>query len=567
MIKGIGASEGIGIGTAAVVIESDIGEFSQNADNPDKEKQRYKEALSIFCAKTADMAEALKKNAGEKEAEILDGHIAMINDPFMTEEIESKISGGFSAEAALEKVCNAYIEMFSSLEDELTRQRAADIGDIKVRMLKILTGAEETDISNLPPETVLIVKDLTPSMTALLNKENISAIITETGGITSHCAILARALEIPAVLSVENVTEVIKDGDAVIADGKSGDVIIAPDKETSDSYKQKQVEFLNEKKELDNYRGKESVTADGHKVEIFANIGKPEDADRVVACDGEGVGLFRTEFLFMNGNKLPTEEEQFKAYKQAAVKLNGRSLIIRTLDIGGDKELPYLNIDKEENPFLGFRAVRYCLKNKDTYVSQLRAILRASVFGDIKIMIPLVTCVEEVRDVKALIEEVKKNLDSENISYNKDIQVGIMAETPSAAFIADILAEEADFFSIGTNDLTQYIMAADRGNDKVAYLYSYFQPAVIRSLKYIIECAKNKGIMVGMCGEAAREPMLIPLLLAFGLDEFSVDASAVLKTRKVISKWSISEAKETAEKALQFKTAEEVISYLKQCER
>lgn len=314
------------------------------------------------------------------------------------------------------------------------------------------------------------------------------------------------------------------------------------------------------KKELKKFIGKETVTADGVKVELCCNIGKPDDADAVLSKDGEGVGLFRTEFLYMDSSSIPTEEEQFEAYKKTVLKLGDKPLIIRTLDVGGDKDIPYLGLSKEDNPFMGFRAVRYCLHREDVYKPQLRALLRASAFGNIKIMIPLVTCIDEVREVKAMIENIKAELDSENIAYNKDVQVGVMVETPAASLIADLLAEEADFFSIGTNDLTGYTMAVDRGNADVAYLYSAFQPAVLRSIKKIIE--DGKDIMVGMCGEAAADPLLIPLLLAFGLDEFSVSATSVLKTRKIISQWTIDEAKEVAEKALTLKTESEVVEYL-----
>ena len=346
----------------------------------------------------------------------------------------------------------------------------------------------------------------------------------------------------------------------IIVDGSHGEVIENPSDGEIAIYREKTIEYKKEKEELKKFIGKETVTADGVKVELCCNIGKPDDADAVLSKDGEGVGLFRTEFLYMDSSSIPTEEEQFEAYKKTVLKLGDKPLIIRTLDVGGDKDIPYLGLSKEDNPFMGFRAVRYCLHREDVYKPQLRALLRASAFGNIKIMIPLVTCIDEVREVKAMIENIKAELDSENIAYNKDIQVGVMVETPAASLIADLLAEEADFFSIGTNDLTGYTMAVDRGNADVAYLYSAFQPAVLRSIKKIIE--DGKDIMVGMCGEAAADPLLIPLLLAFGLDEFSVSATSVLKTRKIISQWTIDEAKEVANKALTLKTESEVVEYL-----
>ena len=478
----------------------------------------------------------------------------------MSSSIEGNISSGCCAEDAVAQVCDMFIGVFSMADDELTKQRASDVEDIKNGLITMLLGKEEVDIASAPSGTVLVAKDLTPSMTSCIVKENIVGIVTEVGGKTSHSAILARAMEIPAVLSVHNVMETFENGQEIIVDGSHGEVIENPSDGEIAIYREKTIEYKKEKKELKKFIGKETVTADGVKVELCCNIGKPDDADAVLSKDGEGVGLFRTEFLYMDSSSIPTEEEQFEAYKKTVLKLGDKPLIIRTLDVGGDKDIPYLGLSKEDNPFMGFRAVRYCLHREDVYKPQLRALLRASAFGNIKIMIPLVTCIDEVREVKAMIENIKTELDSENIAYNKDIQVGIMVETPAASLIADLLAEEADFFSIGTNDLTGYTMAVDRGNADVAYLYSAFQPAVLRSIKKIIE--DGKDIMVGMCGEAAADPLLIPLLLAFGLDEFSVSATSVLKTRKIISQWTIDEAKEVAEKALTLKTESEVVEYL-----
>ena len=381
---------------------------------------------------------------------------------------------------------------FAFMGDELMQQRATDMRDIKTRMQKVLMGVESVDIASLPTGTVIVAKDLTPSMTAGINPQNVVGIVTELGGRTSHSAILARALEIPAVVAVNGFLNQVKNGDEIVLDGSEGDVYVNPQTEVRAEYQSRQEAFLREKKELEQYIGKPTVTRDGISVELVANIGKPEDIDKVLQYDGEGVGLFRTEFLFMDRNSMPTEDEQFEAYKKAAVAMNGKPVIIRTLDIGGDKEIPYMGLEKDENPFLGYRAVRFCLDRKeDIYRPQLRALLRASAFGNIKIMVPLVTCIDELREVKAIVADLKKELEEAGIAYKKDIQVGIMVETAAASLMADVFAREADFFSIGTNDLTQYTMSVDRGNDKVSYLYSPLNPAVLRSIKRIITCGRK----------------------------------------------------------------------------
>lgn len=560
MLKGVNASEGIGIGKVMLIEEVSLDYEKKQITDTQAEIDRYRKVFDAYCEKTEKQAENIKNTIGEKEADIILGHLLMLKDPAMSSSIEGNISSGCCAEDAVAQVCDMFIGVFSMADDELTKQRASDVEDIKNGLITMLLGKEEVDIASAPSGTVLVAKDLTPSMTSCIVKENIVGIVTEVGGKTSHSAILARAMEIPAVLSVPNVMETFENGQEIIVDGSHGEVIENPSDGEIAIYREKTIEYKKEKEELKKFIGKETITADGVKVELCCNIGKPDDADAVLSKDGEGVGLFRTEFLYMDSSSIPTEEEQFEAYKKTVLKLGDKPLIIRTLDVGGDKDIPYLGLSKEDNPFMGFRAVRYCLHREDVYKPQLRALLRASAFGNIKIMIPLVTCIDEVREVKAMIENIKAELDSENIAYNKDIQVGIMVETPAASLIADLLAEEADFFSIGTNDLTGYTMAVDRGNADVAYLYSAFQPAVLRSIKKIIE--DGKDIMVGMCGEAAADPLLIPLLLAFGLDEFSVSATSVLKTRKIISQWTIDEAKEVAEKALTLKTESEVVEYL-----
>lgn len=563
MNKGIAGSAGYGVGKVVIISDAKPEYENRTITDTDAEIKRYDDAVAAFTEKTHAMAEAMKESVGEHNAEILEGHILLLTDPGMDEITKGAIMSGTCAEAAFESTCDMFAGMFQMADDELTRQRATDIGDIKVRMLKILTGTPDMNISEVPAGTILVAEDLTPSMTAGIVKENVAGIITAVGGKTSHSAILARALEIPAVLSVDGIVDKVSDGMTAVVDGCDGICILDPSQEEIDEYQAKREKYLSDKALLEVYRGKDTVTADGVKVHLYGNIGNPEDAKQVAACDGEGVGLFRTEFLFMGASELPSEEEQFQAYKAAAETMEGREVIIRTLDVGGDKDIPYLGLEKEDNPFLGFRAVRYCLQNKDSYRVQLRALLRASAFGDIKIMVPLVTCVDEIRRVKALVKELMAELDAENIAYNKDIQVGAMIETPAASLIADLLAKEADFFSIGTNDLTQYTMAVDRGNAKVAYLYSSYNPAVLRSMKNIIEAANAAGIMVGMCGEAAADPLLIPLLISFGLGEFSVSATSVLATRGTIAKWSKAEADELAAKALSLATETEVAELLR----
>lgn len=563
MRRGIGASEGIGIGQVVIIEEQEVKVERRTISDADAEIARLNEAMDHFEEVTNQMADKMAETVGEQDADILRGHVILLRDPMVGDQVNAMIRGEMvNAEVALDQSLDQMAEMFRSIPDELIQQRATDLMDIKSRMLKILNGIEEVDISAVPEGTVLVAKDLTPSMTAGIDPKNIAGILTEVGGRTSHSAILARAMEIPAVLSIERICQEVINGDTVVLDGTTGEVYVNPEEEIVASYEQKKKAFAEEKALLQQYKGQPSKTKDGKQVELVCNIGKPEDADKVVECDGEGVGLFRTEFLFMDRDSVPTEEEQFEAYKTVAEKLAGKPVIIRTLDIGGDKAIDYLGLEQEENPFLGFRAIRFCLQRPDIYRVQLRALLRASAYGQIKIMVPLVTGVEELRQVKALIKEIMEELDKEQIAYNKEIQVGVMMETPAAAVVADLLAKEADFFSIGTNDLTGYTMAVDRGNAKVAYLYSAYNPAVLRSIKRIIECGKKEGIFVGMCGEAAADHKLIPLLLAFGLDEFSVSATSVLKTRKAIADCDEASAKELADRVMQAATEKEVLDLL-----
>ena len=565
MYKGTGASAGIGIGTAVVVEESELVIERREISDIEAEIQRFRSAVDRTIADTERMAQDLASRAGEKEAEIMQGHMLLLADPMLTGEIENAVRNEMvNSETAIENVCNMYAEMFASMGDELMQQRAADMRDIKTRMQRSLMGIQSADIASLPAGSILVARDLTPSMTAGINPANVAGIVTELGGRTSNSAILARALEIPAVVAVTGLLAGVRDGDAIVLDGSCGDVYVNPDEETRNAFAGRRTQLADEKKELERYIGMPSVTRDGIRVEIAANIGRPEDVDKVLQYDGEGIGLFRTEFLFMDREEMPTEDEQLAAYRRVAEAMDGRPVIIRTLDIGGDKEIPYMGLEKDENPFLGYRAIRFCLDRKeDVYKPQLRAILRASAYGNIRIMIPLVTCIEEYRQARALVEEIKGELDSRGIPYKRDIQVGIMVETAAASLIADIFAREVDFFSIGTNDLTQYTMAVDRGNKKVSYLYSAFNPAVLRSIRHIISCAREAGIMVGMCGEAASDPLMVPLLLAFGLNEFSMSASAILRTRRLVTGYSVKELQAVADEAMSFSTAAEIEQYMR----
>lgn len=564
-IYGVGAAEGIGIGVAKVVREQNVEVVKKTVSNSETEVNNFMEILEITKAETQEMSLALEKNASAKEAEILFGHIMLMSDPMLVDEIVNHIKlENVCAEYAIDEVCNQYAAVFASMDDELMQQRATDMLDIKTRLIKKILGIENTDLSKLPYGSILVAKDLTPSMTAGLNPKNVLGIVTQFGGKTSHSAILARALEIPAVVGLSNLPEDINDDTAILLDGESGEVIILPTDTEKSDYDDKKKKYDANKELLKKYRELPSVSKDGKKVEIAGNIGSPEDAKKVIENGGEGIGLFRTEFLFMDRDGMPTEDEQFESYKEVAMAMEGKPVIIRTLDIGGDKEIPYMGIEQDENPFLGYRAIRLCLDRKDDiYIPQLRALLRASAFGNIKIMLPLITSMDEIIEAKAVINDIKKELDEKNIAYNKDIEVGIMVETAAASLLADIFAKEVDFFSIGTNDLIQYTMSVDRGNVKTAGLYSPFSPAVLRSINRIITEGKKAGIMVGMCGEAAADPLLIPVLLSWGMDEFSMSASSILKSRQIISLCDSKDLKAKVDKVLEMSTESEIKDYLK----
>ncbi len=532
--KGIGVSEGYGIGKAVVMQELKLDYSGKSFTDAETESARLDAAVEKFTAETKALISELSANAGEKNAEILQGHLAMLADPFMIGQMKDAISGGVIAEEAVDNVCTMFYQIFSAADDELTRQRATDVSDIKTGLLKILLGVEEIDIAKVEKGSILVACDFTPSMTSKINPKNVEGVIGEIGGVTSHSAIIARALGIPCILGVKDAASIIKTSDELIVDAVRGEIIVSPSADEKAEYMLLKEQEQNERLMLKEYINKPTVTKSGVKKAVYANIAKAEDVHNAVVNGAEGIGLFRTEFLYMDRNQAPGEEEQFEAYSSVAKAMGGREVIIRTLDVGGDKHIPYLEIEKEENPFMGLRAIRYCLKNTELFKVQLRALLRAACYGNIKIMLPLVCTEDEVIKAKSLLEECKAELSAEGKEYKKDIKLGIMVETPAAVLVAERLAAVSDFFSIGTNDLTGYTMAADRGNNEVSYLYNSNDPAVLKAIEITVKSAKRANIPVGMCGEAAADPKMIPRLIDWGLDEFSVSSSRILKTRKLI---------------------------------
>lgn len=568
MLRGIGTSKGIGIGKALIIHKCKNAVSRVKIKDTEAEVDKFNEAVEKFIQETNELVDKLsqKLNGDDKNALVLKNQEYLIRDPEFTSGVISAITNDkLNAEAAVEDTCEMLKNIFLSFNNDTMTQRVADIEDMKQRLIAIMQGQKHIDLTKLSDNTVIIADEIHPSMTANMDTEHIAGIISEKGGDTSHASILARALEIPAVLSVKDICSKIAEGEEVIVDGAYGEVFVNPTPITLKIYNKKKKAYDERVKELKKYIDKQTVTKDGRKVMLAANIGNADEAAKAVKAGAEGVGLFRTEFLFMNKQALPTEDEQYNEYKKAAVVLDGRQLTIRTLDIGGDKDIPYMGLTKELNPFLGYRAIRFCLDRVDIFTTQLRAVLRASAYGNIRIMIPMITSVTEVQAVKKIINGICRDLDKKDIKYDKDIKIGVMIETPAAAIMADVLAHEVDFFSIGTNDLTQYTLAVDRGNENVAYLYSALNPAVIRSIKHIIECAHNAGIEAGMCGEAAADERMIPLLLNFGLDEFSVTVSRVLETRKEIASWSSKEVKEITENVMNYSEEKEVSNYLSDC--
>ncbi len=562
-MKGLGVSPGIGIGKAFVIEKKSMDIHKVCVDDTEKEIDRLRNAIELGKSQLNELYLKTLKEVGEKEAQIFKSHEMMLEDDTFISEVESKIKDeNVNAEYALNEVSMQYIKMFEKIEDEYLRERSEDIRDVMTRAVKILLGIRTADYSRLDKDSIIVAKDLTPSDTAQLEKGKVAAMITEMGGKTSHAAVIARIMGIPTVVGLENITQKIKDNDTVICDGKTGKVLINPNEKQLFYYTQKKLRLEEINNELQKQIGLPTISKDGFKVNLSANIGTPKDIGMVLENDAEGIGLFRSEFIFMNRSCQPTEDEQFEEYKEVLQKMEGKPVIIRTLDIGGDKDVPYIDIPKEMNPFLGYRAIRLCLGNVDVFRTQLRAILRASIYGNVKIMFPMISTMKELRDAKNILNEAKQELVKEEIPFNGDIEVGIMIEIPSAAIISDLLAKEVDFFSIGTNDLIQYTLAVDRMNSRLSHLYSQYHPAMLRLIKGIIENAHRAGIWCGMCGEAAGDPKLIPIFLGMGLDEFSMNSPSILNTRYIIRNLNKSEMEKIAEGTLNMETAVEVEDYL-----
>ena len=561
MIKGKGISKGIGFGNVVVLKNQEIKIQETTVENTEEELERFKKALQEITTETAEIV----NNSSGTEKEIMTAYLMIMQDPSLITETEDLIKNSkYSAEYATEVGLNSVIQIFENMNDEYMAGRARDIVDIKNRLIAKLLKEERVDISKLNPNTIIVAKELTTSDTAKLNFKNVSGIITEIGGTNSHTSIMARTHSLPAITKVENATEILKNNDYIAIDGESGEIYINPTEEEKNKLLEIQKTISEEKNELEKYKNMESKTKDGYKVELVSNIGTPKDVELVIENTSEGIGLLRSEFLYMDSESMPTEEEQFNAYKEVAEKMEGKTVIIRTLDVGGDKEIKHLNMEKEANPFLGYRAIRLCLDNVDLFKTQLRALLRASAFGNIAIMFPMISSIEELKKAKEIVEECKKELDEKNIAYKKDIKTGIMIEIPSAAIIADKLAKECDFFSIGTNDLIQYTVAVERGNEKISKLYTKYHPAVIKLVKLAIDGAHKAGIFCGMCGEAASDKLLIPLLIGLGLDEFSMNSNKILQSRKTISKLNKKECEELASQILEMASATEVEEKLKE---
>jgi len=563
MIKGIAASSGISIGKPLVLKDVEYGIKNTKVQDVQKELEKFHLALKTSKDELIEVKKSTLEKLGKDSAEIFEAHLLMLDDPELIGEIENNIKNeSQNVEFAVQTTVDNFAIMFEQLDNEYMKERASDIRDIGKRLLNNLLQVKNVKISNLKDDCIIVTKDLTPSDTAGMDHEKVLGIVTDIGGSTSHSAIMARSLEIPAVLGLGNISQIVKNGDFIIIDGDEGLVIVNPDNESIKKYTEKQHANEKSRKELKRLLSVESITIDGRKVELAANIGTLDNLASVLANGAEGIGLFRTEFLYMNRDNFPSEEEQFKAYKAVLEEMKGKNVVIRTLDIGGDKQLPYLAIEKEMNPFLGYRAIRLCLDREDIFKVQLRALLRASVFGNLAIMFPMISGLEELRKAKAVLEKVKQELRSEAVSFSEKIQIGIMIEIPSAAVISDVLAKEVDFFSIGTNDLIQYTVAVDRMNQKISYLYDPFNPAVIRLIKSVIDNAHREGKWVGMCGEMAGDTRLTALLMGFGLDEFSMSPSSILKVRKIVTNIEYSKAKKMGEHILNLGTAKEIEEYV-----
>ena len=534
-IQGIAASSGIAIAKAFRLENPELTVEKKSVTEVEAEVARLEAALEKSKSELEIIREHARKELGDDKAEIFEAHLLVLSDPELINPIKDKITNeNVNAEHALDEVAAMFINMFESMDNEYMKERAADIRDVTKRVLAHLLGVNVSNPSLISEEVVIIAEDLTPSDTAQLNRKFVKGFTTDIGGRTSHSAIMARSMEIPAVVGTKTVMEDIQNGVLVIVDGLDGEVIVDPSEETVKAYEKKAAEYAEQKAEWAKLVNEKTVSADDHHVELAANIGTPEDVKGVLENGGEGVGLYRTEFLYMGREDLPTEEEQFTSYKTVLERMEGKPVVVRTLDIGGDKELPYLNLPKEMNPFLGFRAIRLCLEMQDMFRTQLRALLRASVYGNLKIMFPMIATVDEFRQAKAILLEEKAKLQQEGVQVSEDIEVGMMVEIPSSAVIADLFAKEVDFFSIGTNDLIQYTLAADRMNERVSYLYQPYNPAILRLVNMVIKAAHKEGKWVGMCGEMAGDEIAIPILLGLGLDEFSMSATSILKARSQI---------------------------------
>ena len=551
-LQGIAASDGIAIAKVYTLTEPDLTVTKVTVEDSEKEVSRLDDALAASIKDVELIKETALKNLGEEEAQVFDAHLMVLSDPELIGQVKDSItSNKVNAESALKEVTDMFISIFAGMEDNpYMQERAADIRDVSKRILAHLLGVKIPSPATIKDEVIIVAADLTPSDTAQLNRQYVKAFVTDIGGRTSHSAIMARSLEIPAIVGTKEVTSIAKDGDIIIVDGLSGDVFLNPSEEVVAEYRAKAEAFAAQQAEWEKLKDSKTYTKDGHQVELAANIGTPKDLEGVVNNGAEGVGLYRTEFLYMDSHEMPTEEDQFEAYKAVLEGMNGKPVVVRTMDIGGDKELPYLPLPHEMNPFLGYRAIRISLHEPEMFRTQLRALLRASVYGKLRIMFPMIATLNDFRGAKALLEEEKAKLIAEGVAVSDDIQVGIMIEIPAAAVLAHQFAKEVDFFSIGTNDLIQYTMAADRMNERVSYLYQPYNPSILTLIKHVIDSAHKEGKWAGMCGEMAGDQTAVPLLVGLGLDEFSMSASSVLKTRSLISKLTLSDMQALAAKAI-----------------
>ena len=551
-LQGIAASDGIAIAKVYTLTEPDLTVTKVTVEDSEKEVSRLDDALAASKKDVELIKETALKNLGEEEAQVFDAHLMVLSDPELIGQVKDSItSNKVNAESALKEVTDMFISIFAGMEDNpYMQERAADIRDVSKRVLAHLLGVKIPSPATIKDEVIIVAADLTPSDTAQLNRQYVKAFVTDIGGRTSHSAIMARSLEIPAIVGTKEVTSIAKDGDIIIVDGLSGEVFLNPSEEVVAEYRAKAEAFAAQQAEWEKLKDSKTYTKDGHQVELAANIGTPKDLEGVVNNGAEGVGLYRTEFLYMDSHEMPTEEDQFEAYKAVLEGMNGKPVVVRTMDIGGDKELPYLPLPHEMNPFLGYRAIRISLNEPEMFRTQLRALLRASVYGKLRIMFPMIATLNDFRGAKALLEEEKAKLIAEGVAVSDDIQVGIMIEIPAAAVLAHQFAKEVDFFSIGTNDLIQYTMAADRMNERVSYLYQPYNPSILTLIKHVIDSAHKEGKWAGMCGEMAGDQTAVPLLVGLGLDEFSMSASSVLKTRSLIAKLTLSDMQALADKAI-----------------